>query len=102
MRFFRQHHLLLFVAMVAAALPARAQTDPYQGSASAGPPSAQLLSLSLDEALKMGLRYNLGAIEAEQSSERALGQGIVDRSVLYPNLSGVLRENVPQIDLASF
>jgi outer membrane protein TolC len=102
MRSLRQRHLLLFLVTVAAAFPALAQTDPYQGSASAGPPSAQLLSLSLDEALKMGLRYNLGAIDASESSERAQGGTIVSRSFLYPNLSGGLHENVEQIDLASF
>jgi outer membrane protein TolC len=50
----------------------------------------------------MGLRYNLGGITAAQESERATGQKIVVRSALYPNLSGGVRENVQQIDLASF
>jgi outer membrane protein TolC len=102
MRFFRQRHILMLLGVLAAACAVRAQTDAYQGSASAGPPSAQPLSLSLDEALKMGLRYNLGAIDAEQSSDRANGERIVTRSALYPNLSGILRESVEQIDLASF
>ena len=102
MRFFRHRPFVLFLGILASALPAVAQTGPFQGSASAGPPSAQPLSLSLDEALKKGLRYNLGAIDAAQGSERARGEGIVARSVLYPNLSGGLRENVQQIDLASF
>ncbi len=74
----------------------------FQGSASAGPASDQPLSLSLDDALKMGLRYNLGGITAEQSSQRATGENIVARSLLFPNLSGGARENVEQIDLASF
>jgi outer membrane protein TolC len=93
---------LLMIGIFALAMTGLAQTSPYQGSASSGPPSDQPLLLSLDQALKMGLRYNLGGITAEQSSQRAVGENIVVRSALYPNLSGVLRENVEQIDLASF
>jgi outer membrane protein TolC len=93
---------LLLIAVLASTVRGLAQTGPYQGSASAGPPSEQPLSLSLDEALKMGLRYNLGGITEEQSSQRAKGENIVVRSALYPNFSGGLRENVQQIDLSSF
>jgi hypothetical protein len=92
----------LTIGILAPVVFAAAQTGPYQGSASAGPPSDQPLSLSLDEALKMGLRYNLGGITAEQSSQRAKGENIVVRSALYPDFSGGLRENVEQIDLASY
>jgi len=76
--------------------------NPFQGSASAGPPSDQPRALSLDEALKMGLRYNLGGITAAESSERAAGASVVARSVLFPNFSGGFRENAQQIDLQSF
>src|SRR5579863_5342537 len=92
----------LMIGIFALGITGRAQTGPYEGSASSGPPSDQPLSLSLDQALKMGLRYNLGGITAEQSSQRAIGENIVVRSALYPNLSGGVRENVEQIDLASF
>ena len=93
---------LLLTGILGAALTGRAQTGPYQGSASAGPASDQPVSLSLDQALKMGLRYNLGGITAEESSERAKGANIVSRSALYPDISGGLRENVQQINLASY
>jgi outer membrane protein TolC len=103
MRILRFRVFLLVIpaalGVLAQARPALAQTGPYQGSASAGPASDQPLALSLDQALKMGLRYNLGGITAEQSSERANGQRIVARSLLYPNFSGGLRENAQQIDL---
>jgi len=94
--------LFLTIGIFAPAMTGVAQTGPYQGSASSGPPTDQPLSLSLDQALKMGLRYNLGGIAAEESSQRAKGENIVVRSALYPNLSGGLRENVEQIDLSSF
>jgi outer membrane protein TolC len=94
--------VFLLVGLFVSATCALAQTGPYEGSASAGPPSDQPVSLSLDQALKMGLRYNLGGITAAQASERANGERIVVRSALYPNISGGVRENVQQIDLASF
>jgi hypothetical protein len=93
---------LLMIGIFAPAITGVAQTGAFQGSASAGPPSGQPLSLSLDEALKMGLRYNLGGITADETSQRAKGENIVARSVLFPNLSGGLRETVEQIDLSSF
>jgi outer membrane protein TolC len=94
--------LLLAVVVPVTAVAGWAQTGPYQGSASAGPATGQTIALSLDDALKMGLRYNLGGITAEASSERAQGQNIVARSVLFPNFSGGLNETARQIDLQSF
>jgi outer membrane protein TolC len=102
MRTSRIHLFLLLMGMFLAATSAFAQVGPYQGSASAGPPSDQPISLSLDQALKMGLHYNLGGINSEQASQRAAGEKIVARSVLFPDISGGLRENVQQIDLASY
>jgi outer membrane protein TolC len=102
MRTSRLCFFLLLIGLLAPAFPALAQTGAFQGSASAGPPTGQPLSVSLDEALKMGLRYNLGGITAEQSSQHAKGEEIVTRSVLYPDFSGALRENVQKIDLAAF
>src|SRR5579863_806754 len=102
MRISRFRFFLLILGILAPAVAGLAQTGAFQGSTSSGPPSDQPLSLSLDTALKMGLRYNLGGITAEQSSERANGENIVARSVLFPNLSGGVRENVQQIDLSSY
>ena len=73
-----------------------------QGSVPAEAPPSGPLALSLDEALKRGLRYNLGAIESQQVVRQAQGEKIVARSPLLPNLNGDLREVVEQIDLASF
>jgi outer membrane protein TolC len=102
MRNSRFYFIFVLLGMFVSAICAMAQTGPYQGSASAGPPSDLPVSLSLDQALKMGLRYNLGGITAAQASERATGEKIVVRSALFPDLSGGLRENVQQIDLASY
>lgn len=102
MRISRFRFFLLLIGLLATAISGLSQTGPFQGSASSGPTSDQPIALTLNNALKMGLRYNLGGIDAEQASQRAKGEDIVARSVLFPNLSGGLRENVEQIDLASF
>src|ERR1700674_2946403 len=65
-----------------------AQTDaPFRGSVGAAAPSDQPLALSLDDALQRGLRYNLGAINSQESFRQARGESVVARSVLLPNLS---------------
>src|ERR1700681_4624578 len=91
-------------SLVAASSSARPQTQgALQGSVPAADASSSgPLSLSLDEALKRGLRYNLGAIESQQAVRQAQGERIVARSPLLPNLNGYLREVAEQIDLASF
>src|SRR5882672_9571548 len=74
----------------------------FQGSVSSGAPTSGPLSLSLDEAVKRGLRYNLGAINSQQSLRQAQGESIVALSPLLPNLSANLLEVDQQIDLAAF
>jgi outer membrane protein TolC len=74
----------------------------FQGSVGATAPSDQPLSLSLDEALQRGLRYNLGAVSSQQSLLQAHGETTTARSELLPNLNGDLREVVQQIDLSSY
>jgi outer membrane protein TolC len=97
LRFF----LLTFGAFPAA-VSAAAQTNPFQGSVSAAPPSSQTVSLSLEDALQKGLRYNLGAVNSAQDSRQAQGAAIAARSFLLPNLSGDLHETAQQVDLAAF
>ena len=74
----------------------------FQGSVPSGPPSSGPLSLSLDEALKRGLRYNLGGIDSQQGLRQAHGASIVALSPLLPNLNSYLHEFDQQIDLAAF
>jgi outer membrane protein TolC len=108
--------ILPVLSLLPAAAGAFAQTAAPAASASSGPqaqgalqgsvpaeaPPSGPLALSLDEALRRGLRYNLGAIESQQVVRQAQGEKIVARSPLLPNLNGDLREVVEQIDLASF
>jgi outer membrane protein TolC len=81
---------------------AQTNSSALQGSVPGDAPSSGPFALSLDEALKRGLRFNLGAIESQQSAHHAHGESIVARSPLMPNLNGYLREVDEQIDLAAF
>src|ERR1700722_380140 len=102
MRHARVRYLSLVVFFLFAVYSAMAQTPAdFQGSVGAGAPSDQPLRLSLDDALQRGLRYNLGAINSQESFRQARGENVVARSVLLPNLSGGLLESVQQIDLAA-
>jgi outer membrane protein TolC len=57
--------------------------------------------LSLSEAIRRGLGYNLGAIGSTEAVRQAHGQSRVARSTLLPNLNGNLIETVKQADLAA-
>ncbi len=74
---------------------------PYAGSASS---TAQLPfsgKLSLEEAVRRGLAYNLGTIGLATAVHQAHGQNRVARSALLPNLNGNLTEAIRQVDLAA-
>ena len=58
--------------------------------------------LSLEEALKRGLAYNLGSVGLTQTVRQNSAQVRVARSALLPNINGSLSETVAQTDLAAF
>ena len=74
----------------------------YEGSVglaqTAGPP----LSLSLEEAIRRGLQYNMGAAGFQQSIRRAQGQRWSELANLMPNVSTSLALNEQQTDLAVY
>jgi len=79
--------------------PAQTQ-NAFSGSVASGPASSGPLSLSLDEALKRGLRYNLGAINSQQGFRLAHGESTVALSQLLPHLSANALEIDQQIGRA--
>jgi outer membrane protein TolC len=82
--------------------PSVAISGPYSGSVrstTAIPFSGQL---SLADALKRGLSYNLGAVGLTHSARQNSAQVRAARSALLPNINGSLSENVQQTDLAAF
>ncbi len=55
--------------------------------------------LSLPEAIKRGLAYNLGRTGATEALRQSQGQNKVTRSALLPNLNGTINEDVQTTDL---
>lgn len=55
--------------------------------------------LSLADAIRRGLAYNLGEAQWSDTARQAAGAALSARSALLPNLSGSFSENVQQTDL---
>lgn len=73
----------------------------FQGSVPAGVASATPLSLTLQDAINRGLRNNLGLLLSGQASEIARAERMRSLSVLLPQVTGAVSENVEQVDLPS-
>lgn len=73
----------------------------YQGSVPSAGTAGPAMTLSLDEALRRGLQYNLGAIGFQNSIRQAEGMRANVRSELLPNVSGNLLLAEEQVDLAA-
>ena len=71
----------------------------YQGSVPTGAVSAQPLALSLQEVVKRGIQFNLGAISVGEASQQARAQRLAALAQLLPDLTGSLRETVQQENL---
>jgi len=76
-------------------------TGTYAGSVPAGPNVGSPLTLTLDYALALGMRNNLGQISQNNNVLQAQGQQVVARSALMPNVNSSLSETVEQLNLAS-
>src|SRR5271154_4402028 len=81
---------------------AKAQNTAVTGSVPSGLASDQVLQLTLRDAVKMALRYNLGAIESGQNTQIARGQRLLALSNLLPQVSAGASENLEQLNLATF
>jgi outer membrane protein TolC len=75
------------------------QQNFYQGSVPEGTASPTRLSLSLDDAIRRGLKTNLGLLESEQASQTARAERIQALSVLLPQVTGSLTETDEQLNL---
>jgi outer membrane protein TolC len=71
----------------------------FSGSTADGTATGGVLSLSLHEALGLGLRFNLGAINEGASVMQAQGQRLVARSRLLPNLNAAISEEFERLNL---
>jgi outer membrane protein TolC len=74
---------------------------PYLGSVQNGKASATAVSLSLAEAIRQGLQYNLGSVTSAQGIRQAQGQRYEALNALLPQINGSFREDVQQTNLAA-
>ena len=65
---------------------------PYSGSVPTGKATTDVRSLTLEDALAMGLRENLGALAQSAAVQQAQGQRTVARSGLLPQLNTAISE----------
>ena len=73
----------------------------FEGSTPTGSASSRPLSLTLEDAIKRGLTYNLGAIGAGEAGRLARAQRLAAVAQLLPDVLGNVHETVQQIDLAA-
>ncbi len=63
--------------------------------------TAAPITLSLEDAIRRGLAFNLGSLAAATSARAASAQRLEARSGLLPQISGSLSENAAKVDLAA-
>jgi outer membrane protein TolC len=71
----------------------------YQSSVSDGKVTPGVLSLTLDDAIQRGLRFNLGMILTTQNTQSARGARLEQLQSLLPTASGSIKEAVMETDL---
>ena len=76
--------------------------SPFSGSAVQLRATAEVMPLTIRDAIQMGLKYNLGMILSGAGNQAARGARIRTLSELLPNLSARIGENVQQVSLAQF
>jgi outer membrane protein TolC len=81
------------------AAPAQVNSNTYQGSIVKQAPVPGVLALSLDQAVHMGLQYNLGLVLSGTNSGSARAQQLQQLQALLPTVTGTAKESVQQINL---
>ena len=74
-------------------------TAPFNGSVPQGQVNPNEIQLTLEDALSLGLRFNLGAISQAQAVLQAKGQRLVARSGLLPNVNAAVSEELEKLNL---
>jgi len=78
---------------------ASSSQNPFLGSVPTGQATPASLALSLKDALGRALKYNLGAIEADEETRAARAARLRSLNSLLPNLSARINSTVEQINL---
>ena len=76
-------------------------SPPYASSTLAPDASGAPLTLTIDEAIRRGLLYNLGAAAASARRNSAEASLLGSKSALLPTISGSVSENVNRVNLAA-
>ncbi len=74
----------------------------YRGSIVSGKASNDVLPLSLDDAMKRGLRTNLGLVLQSSNQREANGERLQQLQQLLPTVTGSASITVQQVDLAAY
>ena len=97
-----------FVLAVAASAPAPAQnasrnqssaTNSYYGSVTTGAPTSEVMPLTLDDAIRLGLDNNLALTLARDQQKTASGQRLQALNPLLPNVTLEAQNGVHQYNL---
>ena len=83
-------------------MPAMAAQNPFQGSVASREVAGSVLTLSLQDAIQRGLRYNLGLLLGDQATRTARAAELRARASLLPNLSARIGDTYEQVNLAAF
>jgi len=73
----------------------------YQGSTPDPNAPQGPLTLNIEDAIRRGLRFNLGAISANASVKQLRGERLAALSKMLPNIYGTVSENGAKIDLGT-
>src|SRR5262245_53877968 len=75
---------------------------PFQGSIPSGTLTKEPLPLSLEEAIRRGVAYNLGMIGAAQTEREARSHRLRALAELLPDVNGNIIASAQQVSLATF
>jgi outer membrane protein TolC len=76
--------------------------NPLLGGIPTGKPTGEVMPLSLSEAIKRGLSYNLGTLLSTESVHAARGARLLALSQLLPHAGTSLAETQQQVNLAAY
>ena len=83
--------------------PSTGSTDPnYKGSIVQGKATADVMGLTLDDAMQRGLRNNLGLVLQTSNEKSASGQRLQQLQALLPTVTGQASIEVEQVNLAAY
>lgn len=84
------------------AVPMVQQSNPLRGSVASEPPSGDVLSLGLRDAVDRALRNNLAAVLGAEAERVAVARRLQDRAELFPKIEAYLAAEQRQVNLAAF